>query len=162
MPTHWRPPSIALSAAERDALLRTRFVCRIAFLSRRGPARIASLPFVWDGTALWAPSPARRVGRCSTGSPGWTSAIVEDGAIGATALRGVQLSGYAEAVEGSGDGLGFPELLFAGKYREQTICHGSRHGWLRLAPDLVASWDLARIAQPGIDDAASPVKISKS
>ena len=64
-------------------------------------------------------------------------------------LRGVEMHGTVEAVgEVPRTGapradLAEPERLFAAKYG--AMHHDGRHGWLRLTPDKITSWDFGKI-----------------
>lgn len=70
-------------------------------------------------------------------------------------LRGVELSG---AVAPVGDvprtaapdpSLAEPERLFADKYARGVRAEpDGRHGWLRLTPEKLVSWDFRKLAAP--------------
>jgi hypothetical protein len=67
-------------------------------------------------------------------------------------LRGAELRGAVEVVgevprTGTQDErLAGPERLFARKYAGGDVMrHDGRHGWLRLVPDAITSWDFRKI-----------------
>jgi hypothetical protein len=67
-------------------------------------------------------------------------------------LRGAELRGRAEPVgevprTGSPcQELELPELLFARKYLgRDEMRHDGRHGWLRLVPGKITSWDFRKM-----------------
>jgi hypothetical protein len=68
-------------------------------------------------------------------------------------LRGVELRGRVEVVgEVPRTGEAVPELdgpeqAFADRYTDGTIVRDGRHGWLRLVPDKITSWDFRKIGQ---------------
>ena len=147
-----RARAIAMTAAERDAFLQSQPICRVATLGPGGHPHTSPLWFAWDGTALWLNSLVR--------SQRWTditrdpriSAIVDDGGTDFLQLRGVELRGRGEVVGETPrtgtpvEELTEPERLFADKYMGgQPFRYDGRHGWLRLTPDHVVSWDFARL-----------------
>ncbi|MFT4265251.1 MAG: pyridoxamine 5'-phosphate oxidase family protein [Nocardioides sp.] len=149
-----RGRAIAMSPEEVDAFLRTTRTCRVATVSATGRPHVAPLWFVWDGAALWLNSVVR--------SQRWTDlaldsrcAIVVDAGEDFFELRGVELSGRAEQI-GSAPRTGEPdpelvepEELFARKYSASgRMTHDGRHGWLRLVPEKVTSWDFRKVAAP--------------
>ncbi|OLT31422.1 pyridoxamine 5-phosphate oxidase [Actinomadura sp. CNU-125] len=147
-----RGRAIAMTADERDGFLRTQPVCRVATVGPDGRPHTSALWFVWDGSALWLNSLTR--------SRRWTdqerdpriSVIVDDGGTDFMRLRGVELLGSVEIVgevprKGEpSDVLSVPERLFADKYAGGgEFRHDGRHGWLRLLPEKVVSWDFAKL-----------------
>ncbi len=145
-----RGRAIAMTPTEVDDFLTEERTCRVATLSSDGP-HVAALWFVWDGTSLWLNSIVR--------SQRWTDvirdprvAIVVDAGEQFQELRGVEIKGTAESVgeiprKGAPDPeLAGPERLFAGKYvgRDEMI-HDGRHGWLRITPTKIISWDFRKI-----------------
>jgi hypothetical protein len=75
-------------------------------------------------------------------------------------LRGAEIKGTAEPVgevprHGTQDTrLATPELLFARKYLGvDSMPHDGRHGWLRVTPAKITSWDFRKLpperARPG-------------
>jgi hypothetical protein len=148
-----RGRKIAMGQPELDAFLGEQRTCRVATASEQGP-HLTPLWYVWDGTALWLTS--------IVSSQRWTdltrdprvAALVDAGEDYAE-LRGVELRGRVEIVgEAPRTGLPEPQLdeperLFARKYFGGDVMHhDGRHGWLRLVPDKVTSWDF-RLLQAG-------------
>ncbi len=146
-----RGRSIAMSPAELDEFLATERTCRMATIGANGQPHVAPVWFVWDGRSLWLTSLVR--------SQRWTDvvrdarvAVVVDAGVDFTELRGAELSGVIETVgdvprQGTPDPtLAEPELLFARKYsgRDEFTDDG-RHGWLRLTPDKIVSWDFRKV-----------------
>jgi hypothetical protein len=145
-----------MSPADRDAFLAGQRTCRVATASELGP-HLTPLWYVWDGTALWLTSLVR--------SQRWTdlardprAAVLVDAGEDYAELRGVELRGRVEMVgeaprTGQPDHrLDEPERLFARKYLAGDVMqHDGRHGWLRLQPDKITSWDfrlLNQVARP--------------
>jgi hypothetical protein len=145
---------IAMTDDERDTFLAEARTCRVATVGRDGAPHVTPLWFAWDGAALWLTSLVR--------SQRWTdlqhdqriSAVVDAGD-DFTDLRGVEIWGVAEPVgevPRTGEpvpGLERPERLFADKYAGGTVHHDGRHGWLRVVPDKIVSWDFRKIGAPG-------------
>jgi hypothetical protein len=147
-----RGRAIAMTAAEVDQFLTTERTCRVATAGPDGRPHVAPLWFVWDGKSLWLSSLVR--------SQRWTDlmrdprvAVIVDAGVEYGELRGVELSG---AVAGVGDvprtaepdpALAEPERLFAEKYAGGVpVPPDGRHGWLRLTPEKVVSWDFRKLA----------------
>jgi hypothetical protein len=150
--TQRRGRAIAMTAAETDEFLAAERTCRVATAGWDGRPHVAPLWFVWDGNSLWLSSVVR--------SQRWTDlmrdprvAVVVDAGVKYTELRGVELSG---AVVPIGDVprtatqdplLAEPERLFADKYTGGVAAEpDGRHGWLRLTPDKLVSWDFRKLA----------------
>jgi nitroimidazol reductase NimA-like FMN-containing flavoprotein (pyridoxamine 5'-phosphate oxidase superfamily) len=148
--TQRRGRRIALTPDEIDGLLTRQRVCRVATLTSSGAPHVSPLWFVWDGASVWLYSVVR--------SQRWTdllrdgrAAVVVDAGDEFGELHGVELRGQFEPVgpaprDGQEDQpeLATPERLFAAKYGGGPgggMYHDSRHGWLRLTPVKVASWD---------------------
>ena len=147
-----RGRAIAMTAAEVDEFLATERTCRVATAGSDGRPHVAPLWFVWDGQSLWLSSLVR--------SQRWTDlardprvAVIVDAGVEYSELRGVELSG---SVVGVGDvprtatpdpALAEPERLFAAKYTRGVIAPpDGRHGWLRLTPEKLVSWDFRKLA----------------
>jgi hypothetical protein len=147
-----RGRAIAMTAAEVDHFLAAERTCRVATAGPDGRPHVAPLWFVWDGGSLWLSSLVR--------SQRWTDlmrdprvAVIVDAGVEYNELRGVELSG---AVAGVGDAprtagpdpaLAEPERLFAEKYTGGVaVPPDGRHGWLRLTPDKLVSWDFRKLA----------------
>ena len=142
---------IAMSDAERDAFLAAERTCRVATVGAEGRPHVAPLWFVWDGTALWLHSIVRSRRWADLARDPRVAVVVDTGAEYGE-LRGVELGGVATVVgdvpRGAGPDpeLAGPELLFARKYAgvDEFVSDG-RHGWLRIVPDEIVSWDFRKI-----------------
>ena len=147
-----RGRAIAMTSDERDGFLRTQPVCRVATVGPDGRPHTSALWFVWDGSALWLNSLTRSRRWADQERDPRVSVIVDDGGTDFMRLRGVELLGAVEIVgevprrgEPS-DVLAVPERLFADKYAGGgEFRHDGRHGWLRLIPEKVVSWDFAKL-----------------
>ncbi|AWI29222.1 pyridoxamine 5'-phosphate oxidase family protein [Streptomyces tirandamycinicus] len=142
---------IMMSPAEVDAFLSGQRTCRVATVSPQGAPHVSALWFAWDGTSLWLYSITR--------SRRWSElrrdpriAVVVDAGEEYGELRGVELSGTAVFVgEAPRTGepcpeLDVPERLFARKnFGLDSMPHDGRHGWLRLTPEAVVSWDFRKL-----------------
>ena len=145
-----RGVKIAMTPDEIDAFLAVERVCRVATLGADGRPHVVPLWFVWDGSTLWLNSLVR--------SQRWADlvrdphvALVIDGGTEFFELHGVEINGEVEVV---GDvprttrpdpALVEPELLFARKYAGVDEFHADgRHGWLRVVPDKMVSWDFRK------------------
>ncbi|MBE7187118.1 pyridoxamine 5'-phosphate oxidase family protein [Jatrophihabitans endophyticus] len=141
---------IAMSDAERDDFLRAARTCRVATTGPEGP-HATPLWFVWDGSDLWLYSIVR--------SQRWTD-LERDPRIGVVVdtgedyleLRGVEIAGRVEVV-GDVPRVDTPdatlepvEALFAEKYAAGQMGHDGRHGWLRVRPSKITSWDFRKLA----------------
>ncbi|MDT3445428.1 MULTISPECIES: pyridoxamine 5'-phosphate oxidase family protein [unclassified Pseudofrankia] len=139
-----------MSPEEVDAFLTAERTCRVATSSPTGP-HLTPLWFVWDGTALWVSSLVK--------SQRWTdierdpqAAVLVDGGHEFRELHGVELRGRFESV-GEIPRTGIPEpaletveLLHARKYTGRDEKHyDGRHGWLRLVPEKITSWDFRKM-----------------
>lgn len=142
---------IAMPDGERDAFLAAERTCRVATVGADGRPHVAPLWFVWDGTALWLHSIVR--------SQRWTDlvrdprvAVVVDAGVDYGELRGVEITGTAAVVgDVPSTTAGRPELAgveraFARKYAgTDDFTPDGRHGWLRITPDKIVSWDFRKI-----------------
>ncbi len=136
---------------EVDAFLAGQHTCRAATVGRGGP-HATPLWYVWLDGALWLASLSR--------SQRWTDltadpriAVVVDAGADYGELRGVELRGVVEVVgevPRTGEAvpeLDAPEQAFADKYTGGTIVRDGRHGWMRLVPEKITSWDFRKIGQ---------------
>lgn len=144
-----RGRKIAMTTEELDAFLAAQRTCRVATIGPDGP-HATPLWFVWDGTHLWLYSLTR--------SQRWAD-LARDPRIGVTVddgveffdLHGVEITGSVEIVgdvpvDGPTDGLADVEVQFARKYMNgDEMFHDGRHGWLRVTPKKIASWDFRKI-----------------
>lgn len=149
-----RGRKIMMSPAELDEFLTGQRTCRVATVSADGSPHVSPLWFVWDGASLWLYSLTR--------SKRWAAlrrdarvAVVVDAGEEYGDLRGAELSGTVEVVgEVPRTGETCPELVeversFARKYfGVDELPHDGRHGWLRLTPEGLASWDFRKLASP--------------
>ncbi len=147
-----RGRAIAMTAPEVDEFLATERTCRVATAGLDGRPHVAPLWFVWDGASLWLSSVVR--------SQRWTDlmrdprvAVVVDAGVAYNELRGVELSGAVVPVGGvprtatADPSLAEPERLFADKYTSGVMAPpDGRHGWLRLTPEKLVSWDFRKLA----------------
>jgi hypothetical protein len=146
-----RGQAIAMTADEVDGYLREAPTCRVGTVGADGSPHVSALWFVWDGAALWLNSLVK--------SQRWTNvvrsprvSVLVDGGDEFMELHGVEILGDAE-VEGEvprtdapDAGLAEPERLFGEKYAGGRFVADGRHGWLRVVPDKVVSWDFRKIA----------------
>ncbi|MDQ6851495.1 MAG: pyridoxamine 5'-phosphate oxidase family protein [Actinomycetota bacterium] len=139
-----------MSTPELDDYLRAARTCRVATVGPDGP-HVAPLWFAWLDGCLWLYSIVR--------SQRWTD-LTRDPRVGAVVddghdygqLRGVEISGTARVVgevprtgEPS-DELAEPERAFARKYQGYDHMDlDGRHGWLRVSPNKIASWDFRKL-----------------
>ena len=149
IPQQRRGRSIAMTPAELDRFLAEIRTCRVATMSPEGP-HVAPLWFAWSCGAIWLSSLVR--------SQRWTDvvrdprvAVVVDAGQDYGELRGAEIRGMAEPVgevprRGTADvRLAEPERLFADKYGGGTMGHDGRHGWLRITPTKITSWDFRKL-----------------
>jgi Pyridoxamine 5'-phosphate oxidase len=146
-----RSRRIAMTPDEVDAFLAAERTCRVATTGADGRPHVVPLWFVWHDHALWLTSLVR--------SQRWTDlardrrvAVVIDTGEQYGELRGVEISGTATPVgdvpRGAEDHpeLAEPERLFARKYAGvDEFTPDGRHGWLRIDPDKMVSWDFRKI-----------------
>lgn len=153
MPGQRRGTAIAMADAERDAFLRAQPVCRVATIGPGGAPHSSALWFAWDGTALWLNSLIRSQRWTDLARDPRLSVLIDDGGSEFLRLRGVELTGRAEIVGETPrtgepvEQLREPEQLFADKYANGEFRYDGRHGWLRLLPDKVVSWDFAKLVK---------------
>jgi Pyridoxamine 5'-phosphate oxidase len=147
-----RGRKIAMTTEERDAFLAEERTCRVATIGPDGP-HATPLWFGWDGSALWLYSIVK--------SQRWTDlvgdpriGVVVDAGVEYLDLRGVEITGTAEIIGdvprtgGPDDALIAIETVFARKYMggQDEMVHDGRHGWLRVTPTKIASWDFRKLA----------------
>jgi hypothetical protein len=145
---------IAMSVEERDAFLTEERTCRVATISPDGP-HATPLWYGWDGTHLWLYSIVK--------SQRWADlmrdpriGITVDAGVEYTELRGVEITGTVEvvgAIPRTGDPddqLTAVEFAFGNKYMDSSgggnMFHDGRHGWLRVTPKKINSWDFRKLA----------------
>jgi hypothetical protein len=144
-----RGRSIAMTPGEVDDFLGGERTARIATAGPDGP-HATPLWFVWHGGALWLYSLTRSKRWADLRRDPRVAALVDAGAE-YVELRGVELRGRVEVVgevPRTGRPLGVlaePERLFARKYfGSEQMGHDERHGWLRLVPEQILSWDFRK------------------
>jgi hypothetical protein len=144
---------IAMSEAELDDYLAAARTCRVASIGPSGP-HVTPLWFVWHDGALWLHSITRSQRWADLMRDPRVAAVVDDGHE-YTELRGVEIRGEVTPV-GEIPRTGaevVPELTvvesaFAAKYGGGSgadFGYDGRHGWLRLDPAKVVSWDFRKI-----------------
>src|SRR4051794_14265909 len=145
-----RGRAIAMSPEERDAFLAGGRTCRVAPVGGDGAPHVAPLWFVWDGAALWLNSIVK--------SQRWADlthepriAVVVDAGTEFWELRGVELAGRVDVVGDVPRGtdpvaaLAEVEPRYARKYRgTEEFTPDGRHGWLRVVPEKITSWDFRK------------------
>jgi nitroimidazol reductase NimA-like FMN-containing flavoprotein (pyridoxamine 5'-phosphate oxidase superfamily) len=143
-----------MTSDELDEFLATERTCRVATIGRDGP-HATPLWFGWDGTHLWLYSIVK--------SQRWTDlqrdpriGVAIDTGVEYLELRGVEITGTVEEV-GEIPRTGAPcdeltaiEAVFARKYMSSPsgggeMFHDGRHGWLRVQPAKIASWDFRKL-----------------
>ncbi|WP_116999140.1 pyridoxamine 5'-phosphate oxidase family protein [Desertimonas flava] len=149
-----------MTKAELDEFLAAERTCRVATISPAGPHN-TPLWFAWDGNSLWLTSIVK--------SQRWADlqrdprvAVIVDAGTDYAELRGVEIAGTVTVV---GDAprptdaaehpeLTEPERLFAEKYTGGTFINDGRHGWLRVTPGKITSWDFRKSFEPGTGGAS--------
>jgi nitroimidazol reductase NimA-like FMN-containing flavoprotein (pyridoxamine 5'-phosphate oxidase superfamily) len=142
---------MALDAEEVHEILRSARLARVATVpaGRRTP-HVTPMMFAWDGSAIWLYSIVK-----SKRWSDWTSnprvAVTVDVGERAQEFRGVEIVGQAEPVgpvpraETSHPDLDVPERIWDDKNPGGFHVDG-RHAWVRIVPEKIVSWDLARLA----------------
>jgi hypothetical protein len=139
-----------MTGEERDAFLADARTCRVATIGADGP-HATPLWFGWDGRDLWLYSIVK--------SRRWADlkhdpriGVVVDAGVDYFELHGVEITGRAEFVGAAPYTGGDPELAaierqFARKYMGgDEMFHDGRHGWVRVVPDKITSWDFRKLA----------------
>ncbi|GAA1831731.1 pyridoxamine 5'-phosphate oxidase family protein [Pseudonocardia ailaonensis] len=147
--TQKRGRAIAMTGQELDAFLAEQRTCRVATTGTHGP-HATPLWFHWDGTSLWLTS-LTRAQRWKDLEQDPRMAVVVDAGHEYGELRGAELRGRVEPV-GEIPRTGEPnaeldkvEQAFADKYTGGQVANDGRHGWLRLRPEKINSWDFRKI-----------------
>lgn len=148
---------IAMSAEELDEFLRSERTCRVATVGGDGRPHTSALWFAWDGSALWLNSIVKSQRWANWERDPRVSVLVDAGH-DYLELRGAELIGSVErvgdaprtdAADAAEPELETPERLFAQKYTGGAFVADGRHGWVRLVPDKVVSWDFRKLAGLG-------------
>ena len=143
-----------MSDPERDDFLRAERTCRVATVGPDGP-HATPLWFVWHGASLWLYSLTR--------SQRWADLERDPrdrrrrrrrGRLPGTARRRdlaapVEPVGEAAAHRRRQRATSTPvELAFARKYFGQdAMFYDGKHGWLRVTPAKISSWDFRKLAE---------------
>ncbi|HQZ34630.1 MAG TPA: pyridoxamine 5'-phosphate oxidase family protein [Ilumatobacteraceae bacterium] len=142
-----------MTDSEIDEFLRAQSTCRVATVGANGAPHVAPLWFVWDGTSLWLSSLTRSQ-RWADVMANPRMAIVIDAGSDYLELRGVEVNGSATAVgpvprdDSPHSELDEVEAMFGTKYMPGgRFAADGRHGWLRVRPDKIVSWDFRKIAE---------------
>ena len=141
-----------MTPEELDAFLAEQRTCRVATVGPHGP-HATPLWYAWHGGAMWLTSLYRSQRWADLQRDPRVAAVVDAGEE-YDELRGVELRGRVEVVgEVPRTGEPVPELegpeqLFADRYTGGTMVHDGRHGWLRLTPEKITSWDFRKIDSP--------------
>lgn len=150
--TQRRGRRIMMTPEELDTFLAMERTCRVATVSADGAPHVSTLWFAWDGTSLWLYSITRSKRWADLRADPRVAVVVDTGEEYGE-LRGVELSGTVEfvgEVPRTGEPcpeLAVPEKLFARKlFGMDEMPHDGRHGWIRLTPDAIASWDFRKLA----------------
>lgn len=146
-----RARRIAMTPSEVDDFLAAERTCRVASAGADGRPHVTPLWFAWDGGALWLTSLVRSQRWTDLARDPRVAVVIDTGELYGE-LRGVEISGRAEPVgdipRGAGDHpeLAGPERRFARKYAgvDEYVPDG-RHGWLRIVPEKLVSWDFRKI-----------------
>jgi hypothetical protein len=140
---------IAMTADEVDAFLDAQRTCRVATVGPDGP-HATPLWFVWHAGALWLTSLARSRRWADLRSDPRIAVVIDAGErygeLRAVELRGrVEVVGEVPRVGEPVPELEGPEQAFADKYGGGVLEHDGRHGWLRVAPEKIISWDFRKL-----------------
>jgi PPOX class probable F420-dependent enzyme len=148
-----RSRAIAMSAAERDAFLAGERVCRVGTVQADGSPHVTPVWYAWDGEAIWIYSIIKSQRWTNLARDPRASAVVDAGGAEYFQLRGVEIIGDVEPV-GEMPRVGLPEprlevpeRLFGERYMGGAMSgYDGRHGWLRLAPRKLVSWDFRKLS----------------
>jgi Pyridoxamine 5'-phosphate oxidase len=151
-----RGKAIAMTPEEVDAYLAAERTCRVATVGADGEPHVKPLWFVWIDGVLWLNSVVK--------SQRWTDlvrspkvAAVVDGGHDFMELHGVEIIGTAEVVGEAprtelapeGDSARPAEDAFGAKYAGGQFIPDGRHGWLRIVPEKITSWDFRKMNLKG-------------
>lgn len=145
---------IAMTAGEIDDFLTGQRTCRVATVGADGP-HATPLWFGWDSACLWLYSIVRSRRWADLMKDPRVSAVIDAGSEYAE-LRGVEICGTARVI-GEVPRVGTPDAELAGIERQfarkylggEEMLHDERHGWLRIEPIKIISWDFRKLAAPG-------------
>ena len=135
---------------ELDEFLATERTCRVATSGPDGP-HLTALWFLWHDRTLWLTSITRAKRWAQLVRDPRVSVLIdagqEYGELRGAELRGeVEFVGEAPRTGEPNEELAEPEKLFARKYfGVDQMWHDGRHGWLRLRPQAVITWDFRKM-----------------
>lgn len=140
-----------MTDSEREEFLASERTCRVATIGPDGP-HATPLWFVWQDGYVWLYSITRSQRWADLGKDPRVGVVIDAGE-DYLELRGVEITGTA-AVVGEVPRTGEPdadlapvEAVFAAKYfGSAEMFHDQRHGWLRVTPAKIASWDFRKLA----------------
>lgn len=147
-----RGRKIALTSTELDTYLADQRTCRVATVSADGAPHVVPLWFVWDSGLLWLYSLTRSQRWADVVANPRVSIVVDSGhdyfdLVGVEITGTAQVVGEAPRTGAANDELAGVEPLFARKYMGSDQLHyDGKHGWLRVTPSKIASWDFRKIA----------------
>jgi Pyridoxamine 5'-phosphate oxidase len=150
LPRQKRGRRIAMTPEEVDEFLAVQRTARVATISGNGP-HVTPLWFTWVGGALWLYSITQSRRWADLRADPRLAVLVDDG-IEFLELRGVEITGTATVV-GEVPRIGehcpelaAPERSMARKYfGGDQMPYDERHGWLRVIPRNITSWDFHKI-----------------
>jgi hypothetical protein len=141
--------SIAMNPGELDAFLGAERTCRVGTVAD-GVPHVTPLWFVWHESSIWLYS-LNRSKRWKDIQRVPTVSLLVDAGYEFVELRGVEILGDAEVigevprVGESVAELAPVEAAFARKYFDaDALPHDKRHGWLKITPDTLRSWDFRK------------------
>jgi Pyridoxamine 5'-phosphate oxidase len=145
-----RARKISMTSLEIDAFLSEERTCRVATSNEHGP-HVTALWFAWDGRCIWLCS-VTRAQRWSDLQKDARLSILVDAGREHDELRGVEILGTAEIV-GEVPRIGEPveelvniELQMGRKYLDgHEMIHDGKHGWLKVTPTKIVSWDFRKL-----------------
>ena len=144
-----------MTPEERDAFLAEQRTVRVGTINPDGSAHVTPVWYSWHDGSLWVLSITRSQRWANLARDPRVAVVVDDGHH-YHELRGVEIEGEAVMVgpvprTGGQDQpapeLAEPERLMAAKYfGGGGMIHDGRHGWLRVTPLKITSWDFRKLA----------------
>jgi hypothetical protein len=145
--TQRRNRRVAMTPDEVDAFLAEQRTCRVA---TAGP-HVTPLWFLWHGGALWLWSVTRSRRWAELARDPRVAVVVDTGEEYGE-LRGVELTGTAAPVgpvprppDVAAPETAEVEERYAAKYTGGFFVVDGRHGWLKVVPSHVVSWDFRKL-----------------
>ena len=140
-----RSRRVAMTPSEVDDFLAAERTCRVATTNVDGRPHVVPLWFVWHDRALWLTSLVR--------SQRWT-ALARDPrvavVVGTRARYGALRGGASTGPAPPGRGARPPRRSARKSAGGDEFPPDGRHGWLRVDPDKMVSWDFRKIQGPGL------------